>query len=402
MGIKDLLLNVVTIGGHGRVQAAIRQYEDGYQHYQRHYQQAKYLEDQIRHTIDQMGQCAERAVRLLQLSQQLLLQQRTDLQTLTSAPTVGAVMSVQKTHHLLESYSSALEASKGAGLGAATAAGSWALVSLLGTASTGTAIGTLSGAAATNATLAWFGGGALAAGGGGMAMGMMTLGGLVALPLIAFSAWSTHNKADEIEQRTEELRLADEKLQQALPVLQQQQKLATQQHQRISQGVAQLEAVYERVRRVLLPIWLLSHLWRLLCLWFGRGYYQAQDGPALTALDQANAQFLALFADPEDTHAPVDQSALALRRPLPPPEKQPVGPLAEVAPGAHPVESVVDGSAPPSDEAAPVTAVPQYLPELPREIVLVMSDPVEPVLSSDTPAVPAQGSQGVRLEKDPR
>lgn len=40
-----------------------------------------------------------------------------------------------------------------------------------GTASTGTAISALSGAAATNAAIAWLGGGALAAGGGGMAAG---------------------------------------------------------------------------------------------------------------------------------------------------------------------------------------------------------------------------------------
>lgn len=40
-----------------------------------------------------------------------------------------------------------------------------------GVASTGTTISTLSGAAATNAALAWLGGGALAAGGGGMAAG---------------------------------------------------------------------------------------------------------------------------------------------------------------------------------------------------------------------------------------
>ena len=46
------------------------------------------------------------------------------------------------------------------------------IVSTLGVAaSTGTAIGSLSGAAATNAALAWLGGGTLAAGGGGVAAG---------------------------------------------------------------------------------------------------------------------------------------------------------------------------------------------------------------------------------------
>lgn len=44
-----------------------------------------------------------------------------------------------------------------------------------GTASTGTAISALSGAAATHAALAWLGGGALAAGGGGMAAGQAFL-----------------------------------------------------------------------------------------------------------------------------------------------------------------------------------------------------------------------------------
>lgn len=55
--------------------------------------------------------------------------------------------------------------------GATTAA-----VMALGTASTGTAISTLSGVAATNATLAALGGVSLAAGGGGMALGASVLG----------------------------------------------------------------------------------------------------------------------------------------------------------------------------------------------------------------------------------
>ena len=46
-----------------------------------------------------------------------------------------------------------------------------AIATTFGTASTGTAISLLTGAAAQNAALAWLGGGALAAGGGGMAAG---------------------------------------------------------------------------------------------------------------------------------------------------------------------------------------------------------------------------------------
>lgn len=50
-----------------------------------------------------------------------------------------------------------------------------AVATTFGTASTGTAISALSGVAATNAALAWLGGGALAAGGGGMAAGQAFL-----------------------------------------------------------------------------------------------------------------------------------------------------------------------------------------------------------------------------------
>ena len=61
----------------------------------------------------------------------------------------------------------------GAGIasGAATSTGIFALIAAAGgTTAGGTAIAGLSGAAATNATLAWIGGGSLAAGGGGMAL----------------------------------------------------------------------------------------------------------------------------------------------------------------------------------------------------------------------------------------
>lgn len=74
-------------------------------------------------------------------------------------------------------------AGAGAGFAAGAAVASVAptaaiwVATTFGTASTGTAISTLSGAAASNAALAWLGGGALAAGGGGTAAG----GALLAL-----------------------------------------------------------------------------------------------------------------------------------------------------------------------------------------------------------------------------
>lgn len=68
-------------------------------------------------------------------------------------------------------------AAAGTAGGFAAAGATTSAVMALGTASTGTAISTLSGVAATNATLAALGGGSLATGGGGMALGSAVLGG---------------------------------------------------------------------------------------------------------------------------------------------------------------------------------------------------------------------------------
>ncbi len=68
--------------------------------------------------------------------------------------------------------------------GALVAFGAYGAAQALACASTGTAISALGGAAATNATLAFFGGGSLAAGGLGMAGGAAVLGGLVAGPAL--------------------------------------------------------------------------------------------------------------------------------------------------------------------------------------------------------------------------
>lgn len=81
--------------------------------------------------------------------------------------------------------------------------GAYGGVGLLGAASTGTAISSLSGAAATNATLAWLGGGSLAAGGFGIAGGTAVLGGIIAAPVILvagsiFASMAEKNKYDAL------------------------------------------------------------------------------------------------------------------------------------------------------------------------------------------------------------
>jgi len=87
-----------------------------------------------------------------------------------------------------------------AGAGAAGAAAGFAVyggVMALGAASTGTAISSLAGVAATNATLAAIGGGSLATGGLGMAGGTAILGAAVAGPVLAIAGWAYNSHGEE-------------------------------------------------------------------------------------------------------------------------------------------------------------------------------------------------------------
>lgn len=95
-------------------------------------------------------------------------------------------------------------AAAGTAGGMAAAGGVRAAVMALGSASTGTAIASLSGAATTNATLALLGGGAIAAGGGGVALGSTLLGAttlgvglMVGGAIFAFTGSKLSDKADE-------------------------------------------------------------------------------------------------------------------------------------------------------------------------------------------------------------
>ena len=112
----------------------------------------------------------------------------------------------------------------GAAAPGATAAGGGALYTaagLFGVSSTGTRIAGLSGAAAHSARLAWIGGGAVATGGGGVALGstilnLLTKANVVTAPLgLGVAAWQikkVHDLEKEVAVKLEEFAEAEIKL----------------------------------------------------------------------------------------------------------------------------------------------------------------------------------------------
>lgn len=87
------------------------------------------------------------------------------------------------------------------------------IATTFGTASTGVAISSLYGAAATNAALAWIGGGTLATGGGGMALGTTFLRmtgpvgwGIAAVVGVAGTIWTRKKNTEVIEKAKENIK----------------------------------------------------------------------------------------------------------------------------------------------------------------------------------------------------
>jgi len=111
---------------------------------------------------------------------------------MVSAPELAEMeMSSYQAAEILKDGIGAVSSGVLAGIGASGLASSLGVV-----AGTGTAIGSLSGVAATNATLAWLGGGSLAAGGMGMAGGTAILGGAIAGPAIALMGFAAASKSE--------------------------------------------------------------------------------------------------------------------------------------------------------------------------------------------------------------
>ncbi len=182
---------IVTLGGSLELEHAKASFESTHASYKITHDEVTQIKTKINNLISELGDMLKTVKARLNLIEQVLETTSLSLDK-QSRTTVYASQSIERFN---QQYTGVLSMGFGGVVGGSMALGAWALVSAIGTASTGTAIGTLSGVAATNATLAWFGGGALAAGGAGMSGGMLVLGGIVAAPIIYFAAKGAWTKA---------------------------------------------------------------------------------------------------------------------------------------------------------------------------------------------------------------
>lgn len=201
-GSWKVVSNVVTLGGAARLDNAKENYQESFTEHTSLYNETKAYKKEIERSVSDIGSYLTSAKPLLAKSEKILKKSI----NIKGRPNIRfTAMTLHNVQKFNSEYNSAIGIGTGTVAGGSLAVGSWALVGAVGSASTGAAISGLSGVAATNATMAWFGGGAMAAGGAGMTGGMAVLGGIVAVPLICIASIGTHRKAKEFEEEKAKL-----------------------------------------------------------------------------------------------------------------------------------------------------------------------------------------------------
>ncbi|PWK16494.1 hypothetical protein [Tumebacillus permanentifrigoris] len=202
----SLLRNIVTFGASGRIEKKLHEFEDLQFEYEQLFMKTESKRASVNSVLEQVIKVKLSAVESLKEINKISQNLKTKDRELPDHKVGNDVEDVhfERIGETITAADAAINLTKGVSAGVGTALGAWALVSSIGTASTGSAIAGLSGAAATNATLAWFGGGALAAGGGGMMAGTAVLGGIVVLPALALAGVFSHLKANKQIKEIEE------------------------------------------------------------------------------------------------------------------------------------------------------------------------------------------------------
>ena len=187
---------IVSLGGSEALITSKMAYQESYREYTQLLKSLESIMDRSSEILNSIGDHLGLLVQHTQRVNSILKKKHDPKFNLTFKVNSETLSRISR---LETSYNTTLNVGFGGLAGGSAAAGAWALVTTFGSASTGTAISSLSGIASYNATMAWFGGGSLAVGGGGMAAGLTTLRVIAIAPAVLFSTYSTYKQADKID-----------------------------------------------------------------------------------------------------------------------------------------------------------------------------------------------------------
>ena len=184
----------------------------------------------------------------------------------------------------------------GAVSGASAAIVAWQGAQLVGIASTGTAMIGLHGAAASNAGWALFGGGSLATGGGGMALGHLVLPGAGVAIAIGVGAITSHREANRLNKASDELELVNNENKSVLSTVDRNLSLIQAAATRFQREEAKWTQVFRYSRKRLRRFGIFSVLYRFIRFKISGIYYTAEEWQVVQALEAATEQFFAAMS----------------------------------------------------------------------------------------------------------
>jgi len=282
---------IVTLGGSLELEHAKASFESTHASYKITHDEVTQIKARIDNRISELGDTLKTVKARLDHIEQVLETTSLSLDK-QSLPTMRASKSIERFN---QQYSGVLSVGFGGIVGGSMALGAWALVSAIGSASTGTAIGTLSGVAATNATLAWFGGGALAAGGAGMSGGMLVLGGIVAAPMIYFAAKGAWTKARAFQDQQVLVEQEHEKLRALKPELEKQYNDVLTYTVQLNRHCQTWLEQMDKGLAILYPWGKFSIFYRDLLHIIGINWKKSEHLAAIETMNQQTVQFLRFF-----------------------------------------------------------------------------------------------------------
>jgi hypothetical protein len=294
MGIGDTAKNILSFGAYGRVKRKQTQFDDVRVQLEEAIRDLEVARVRANENVGALVAAKEDAVDTLKclgrISKSFVTKDRSVGEADIRAVSVAHVAKIGET---ISNAELAKSAARGVTTAASTALGTWALVGAYGTASTGTAISGLSGVAASNAILAWLGGGSLAAGGGGMAAGAAVLGGIVLVPaaiiMAIFNHMSANRRIKEIEERVAHALAAIEQTRGTQLMLEGLNRRIDEVIRSIGKAQSTFRDEFKSAYRQLYPLGFLSRVYRQLRKLFGRKYFSDKDLEIVSPLLQIAA-----------------------------------------------------------------------------------------------------------------
>jgi hypothetical protein len=291
-GTLKVISNVATLGGASRLEDAQANYQNSHAEHEKLYKQTQNFKQKIEANVSAIGAALTAIRPVLTKCERVLKTSIADRNSIKFSHAVKTIGNVEK---FQSDFNAAIGIGAGTIAGGSLAVGSWAVVGAIGSASTGAAISGLSGAAATNATLAWFGGGTLAAGGAGISGGMAVLGGIVAVPLVAIASYSTHKKANEINEEKIKLDkvIADQK--RHLAALPDVLNMTQEKKVEIKGMCDEFRTSTRGLIKTIRPMGIFSVLKQKILVLFRRESLKPEQAEALRQLDRKVAEFVGTF-----------------------------------------------------------------------------------------------------------